>query len=85
MQWRLSWFGVFLVFFQEKVTFLLPSKDKAVVNSEKAALVSQVDSHTASHSQHHPHRVVNKNMFKGKTSKEGKAAPPNVPYKPVNT
>ncbi|XP_022326935.2 low-density lipoprotein receptor-related protein 4-like isoform X2 [Crassostrea virginica] len=70
---------------KEKVTFLLPSKDKAVVNSEKAALVSQVDSHTASHSQHHPHRVVNKNMFKGKTSKEGKAAPPSVPYKPVNT
>lgn len=70
---------------KEKVTFLLPSKDKGIKNSEKAALVTQVDTHSASHSQHSPHRVVNKRMFKPKSSKEAKALTPGVPYKPVDT
>lgn len=83
LKWNLTFDVSF--YFQEKVTFLLPSKDKGIKNSEKAALVTQVDTHSASHSQHSPHRVVNKRMFKPKSSKEARALIPGVPYKPVDT
>ncbi|XP_062576146.1 low-density lipoprotein receptor-related protein 4-like isoform X3 [Saccostrea cucullata] len=70
---------------KEKVSFVLPTKDKGIVNSEKAALVTQVDTHTADHSQHCPERVINKKIFKPKTVKDVNKSKNSVPYKQVDT
>ncbi|XP_055996988.1 low-density lipoprotein receptor-related protein 4-like isoform X3 [Ostrea edulis] len=69
---------------KEKVSFLLPTRDKAVNNSERAILVTQADTHAVCHSQHCSDRVVNKNIFKPKNSKDLNSRH-SVPYKQVDT